>query len=45
MKKELSAVIYEAPSLEIVDIITEGNILTGSGIAGGDAGGEDGWDD
>ena len=37
---------YVSPSVEAVELILEGNILVNSpgGTAGGDAGGEDGWD-
>ena len=36
---------YVAPDLQIVEFCTDQCILTGSGIAGGNAGGEDGWDE
>ena len=46
MKETLTSIIYETPSLRIVEMSLEGSILIGSGgTAGGDAGGENGWDD
>ena len=46
MKKTINNTQYVSPSIEALEIILEGSILTGSGgNAGGDAGGEDGWDD
>ena len=36
---------YVAPDLQIVELSTDQCILIGSGIASGDAGGEDGWDE
>lgn len=36
---------YVAPDLQIVEFCTDQCILIGSGIASGDAGGEDGWDE
>ena len=46
MKEKLTDIVYETPSLSIVEISLEGSIVIGSGgTAGGDAGGEDGWDD
>ena len=36
---------YVAPNLQIVELSTDQCILIGSGIASGDAGGEDGWDE
>ena len=48
MKEKLTDIIYESPSLRIVEISLEGTILIGSGgTAGGDAGGDAGgleWD-
>lgn len=36
---------YIAPSIQTIEIALEGSIMIGSGgTAGGDAGGEDGWD-
>lgn len=36
---------YVSPSMKIVELELEGSILIGSGgTAGGNAGGEDGWD-
>lgn len=36
---------YDSPAMEILEIMLEGSILIDSGgTAGGDAGGEDGWD-
>ena len=45
VKEKLTDIIYEPPSLKCVELSLEGSILIESGgTAGGDAGGEDGWD-
>lgn len=45
MEKTTNKIEYVSPSLEAIEIMLEGSILIGSGgTAGGDAGGEDGWD-
>lgn len=36
---------YVSPSIKSIELAIEGSIMIGSGgTAGGDAGGEDGWD-
>ena len=46
MGKNIRNKDYVSPSVEAVELIIEGSILVNSpgGTAGGDAGGEDGWD-
>ena len=45
MDKITDKVEYVSPSIKAIEIMLEGSILIGSGgTAGGDAGGEDGWD-
>ena len=44
MEKTAVKIEYIGPSIEAIEIMLEGSILIGSGTAGGDAGGEDGWD-
>ena len=46
MEKKINSSDYVSPSIEAVELIIEGSILVNSpgGTAGGDAGGEDGWD-
>ena len=47
MEKKIKNTDYTSPSMETVELILEGSILAdsqGGGTAGGDAGGEDGWD-
>lgn len=47
MEKKIKNTDYTSPSMETVELMLEGSILVdsqGGGTAGGDAGGEDGWD-
>ena len=45
MDKITDKIEYVIPSMKTVEFELEGSILIGSGgTAGGDAGGEDGWD-
>lgn len=47
MEKKVKNTNYVSPSVEAVELVLEGSILVdsqGGGTAGGDAGGEDGWD-
>lgn len=45
MEKTTNKIEYVSPSIKAIEIMFEGSILIGSGgTAGGDAGGEDGWD-
>lgn len=45
MEKTTNKIEYVRPSIKAIEIMLEGSILIGSGgTAGGDAGGEDGWD-
>lgn len=47
MDKKIKNTDYTSPSMETVELMLEGSILVdsqGGGTAGGDAGGEDGWD-
>ncbi len=46
MEKYIRNIDYVSPSVEAVELVLEGCILVNSpgGTAGGDAGGEDGWD-
>lgn len=45
MEKITDNTEYICPSMATIEIVLEGSILIGSGgTAGGDAGGEDGWD-
>lgn len=45
MDKITDKVEYVSPSMKTVELAIEGSIMIGSGgTAGGDAGGEDGWD-
>ena len=46
MEKNVRNTDYVSPFVEVVELILEGSILVNSpgGTAGGDAGGEDGWD-
>ena len=46
MKQKIKNTDYISPSVETVELLLEGSILVNSpgGTAGGDAGGEDGWD-
>ena len=47
MDKITDKVEYVSPSMKTVELMLEGSILVdspGGGTAGGDAGGEDGWD-
>ena len=45
MEKTTNKIEYVSPSIMAIEIMLEGSILIGSGgTAGGNAGGEDGWD-
>lgn len=47
MENKIKNTDYTSPSMETVALMLEGSILVdsqGGGTAGGDAGGEDGWD-
>lgn len=47
MEKKIKNTDYTSPSMETFELMLEGSILVdsqGGGTAGGDAGGEDGWD-
>lgn len=46
MENKIRNTDYVSPSVEAVELVPEGSILVNSpgGTAGGDAGGEDGWD-
>lgn len=47
MEKKIKNTDYTSPSMETIELMLEGSILVdsqGGGTAGGDAGGEDGWD-
>lgn len=47
MEKKIKNTDYTSPSMETVELMLEGSILVdsqGGGTAGGNAGGEDGWD-
>jgi hypothetical protein len=46
MEKYIRNTDYVCPFVEVVELVLEGSILVNSpgGTAGGDAGGEDGWD-